>query len=148
VIRLKVLSMLGPTRDARIYLLDDDEQQVVPGGPAVIGPDGVREEIPPLMYQAVRHVVEAMRAGQAVKVVPLRRELPIDEAADAIAIGRDDLRKHVGAGEIEFRSSQYVDWVQLAEVIEWDKRRHARRKAILDAYFAGDDEHDDGRPDS
>lgn len=140
--------MLGPTRDSRIYLLEEDDPQAIPDGPAVIGPDGVREGIPPLVYRAVWHVVEAMRAGQAVKVVPLRPELPIDEAADAIGMGRDDLRKYVGAGEIGFRSTQYVDWVQLAEVIEWDNRRRAEQKAILDAYFAGDDEDDDDPLDS
>jgi hypothetical protein len=113
---------------------------VQPEGPAVIGPDEVREEIPPLVYQAVQHVLEAMRAGRAVKVVPLRTELPIDEAADAIAIGRDDLRKHVAGGEIPFRSSEYVDWVQLADVINWDIARRRRRRAILDELLADDGE--------
>lgn len=132
--------MPGPTTDARIYLLDGDERPAQPGGPAVIGPDGVREEIPPLVYQAVQHVLEAMRAGRAVKVVPLRTELPIDEAADAIAIGRDDLRKHVADGDIPFRSSEYVDWVQLADVIKWDIARRKRRRAILDEMLADDGE--------
>lgn len=95
---LKVLTTPGPAHDARIYLLDDDDRQVVAGGPALIGPDGVREEIPPLAYEAVQHVLAAMRAGSGVKISPLRPELPIDEAADAIGIRRDDLRKHVGAG--------------------------------------------------
>ncbi|MEV4261501.1 hypothetical protein [Kribbella sp. NPDC049584] len=132
--------MHGPTRDARIYLLDDDEPQVVPEGPAVIRTDGVREEIPPVVYQAVWHVVQAMRAGQAVKVVPLRTELPIDHAADAIGIGRDDLRKHAADGNILFRSTEYVDWVQLADVIRWDSERRGRRRAILDEMFADDEE--------
>jgi hypothetical protein len=132
--------MLGPAHDARIYLLDDDERQIVAGGPAVIGPDGVREEIPALAYEAVQHVLAAMRAGRGVKISPLRPELPIDEAAEAIGMRRDDLRKHVGGGEISFRSSEYVDWVRLAEVIEWDNRRRAKRKAILDEYFGGDDD--------
>jgi cytochrome P450 len=104
----------------------------------------VREEIPLLVYRAVAHVLEAMRAGQAVTVAPLRPELPIDEAADAIGIGRDDLRKHVAAGEIPFRSSEYVDWVQLADVIRWDNERRARRRAILDEMLADDPADDEG----
>lgn len=128
--------MFRPTTDARIYLLEDDDRRITPGGPAVIRPDGVREDIPPAVYRVLQHVLEAMQAGRAVKVSPLRTELPIDEAADAIAIGRDVLRKHVGAGEIPFRSSEYVDWVRLADVLNWDNNRRAERRAVLDAYWA------------
>jgi hypothetical protein len=79
--------MPGPTTDSRIYLLDVDESRAVPGGPPVLGPDGVPRAIPTLVFDAVQHVLAAMRAGRAVKITPLRPELPIDEAADAIAIG-------------------------------------------------------------
>ncbi|MER7245076.1 hypothetical protein [Kribbella sp. NPDC000426] len=130
--------MLGPETESRIYLLDDDQRGLVPDGPAVIRPDGVREEIPELVYRAVQHVLDAMRAGRAVQVIPLRTELPIDEAADALGIARDVLRKHVGAGEIPFRSSEYVDWVKLADVINWDNDRIRRRRAILDEMMADD----------
>ncbi|TCO35685.1 hypothetical protein EV652_101570 [Kribbella steppae] len=138
--------MPGPSTDSRIYLLDADERQVVPGGPAVIGSDAVREELPPQVFRAVQHVIEAMRAGQAVKITPLRPELPIDEAADAIGIGRDDLRGYVAEGAIPFRSSEYVDWVRLADVIAWDNKRRQERSAALqelldeEPWDEGDDE--------
>jgi hypothetical protein len=138
--------MLGPATDSRIYLLDADDRRIVPGGPAVIGPDGEREDIPPSVFRAVHHVLEAMRAGRAVKISPLRAELPIDEAADAIAIGRDVLRKHVAAGAIPFRSTDYVDWVQLADVIAWDNRRREERRTALDELWA--DDPDGGEPPS
>jgi hypothetical protein len=123
--------MPGPTTDARIYLLDSDERQISPGGPAVVRPDGEREEIPVGVYRAVQHVIEAMRAGMAVKVVPVRPEVPIDEAADTIGMGRDELRAYVAEGALPFRSSEYVDWVRLADVIEWDNQRRRDRSAAL-----------------
>ncbi|HEY3559333.1 MAG TPA: hypothetical protein VGL05_17800 [Kribbella sp.] len=135
--------MGGPTTDARIYLLEEGDRRVVAGGPAVIGPDGAREDIPVAAFRVLEHVLAAMRAGQAVQVVPLRPELPIDEAADAVGVARDVLRKHVGAGEIPFRSTEYVDWVRLADVIEWDNARRAARGAVLDEYWA-DESEDDG----
>lgn len=141
--------MTGPTTDSRIYLLDPDERQIVPGGPAVVGPDGTREDIPPQVFRAVQHVVAAMRAGRAVKITPLRPELPIDEAADAIAMGRDDFRKYVAEGAVPFRSSEYVDWVRLADVIEWDnQRREARRAGIRELLDEDpwDEEPGDGAP--
>lgn len=140
--------MLGPGTDSRIYLLDEDERRLVPDGPAVVGPDGVREEIPPQVFRAVQHVLEAMRAGQAVKVTPLRPELPIDEAADAIGMGRDDLRAYVAEGAVPFRSSEYVDWVRLADVIAWDNKRRQERRAALQELLdeePWDEADDDGR---
>lgn len=137
--------MPGPTADSRIYLLDSDERQVVPGGPAVIASDGTREEIPLQVFRAVQHVLEAMRAGQGVKITPLRPELPIDEAADAIGMGRDDLRRFVAEGAVPFRSSEYVDWVRLADVIRWDNARREQRNAALDELMSNDPPDDDGR---
>jgi hypothetical protein len=141
--------MPGPTTDARIYLLDPDERHLVPNGPAVVGPDGVREDVPPLVFNAIQHVLAAMRAGQAVKISPYRPELPIDEAADAIGMARDDLRAYVAEGAVPFRSSEYVDWVRLADVIAWDNKRREERSAALQELLDEEpwDEPDtDGRP--
>jgi hypothetical protein len=115
----------------------------------VIGPDGVREDIPPLVFKAVQHLLEAMRAGMAVKISPFRPELPIDEAADAIGMARDDLRASVAEGAVPFRSSEYVDWVRLADVIAWDNARREARSAALQEMLDEEpwDEPDaDGRP--
>jgi hypothetical protein len=130
--------MAGPTTDTRIYLLDPDERQTSPGGPALIGPDGVPEDVPPPVYKAVRHVIEAMRAGMGVKVTPLRPELPIDEAADAIGMARDDLRAYVAEGAIPFRSTEQVDWVRLDQLIAWDNRRREDRNAGIREMLAED----------
>jgi hypothetical protein len=121
--------MDGPADSARIYLLEPGEGVISPGAAAVIGPDGIREELPPLVYQALRHVIEAMRAGKAVKISPLRPELPIDEAAAAIGMAGDDLRAYAAAGEVPFRSTEYVDWVRLSDVMAFDRRRRAFRRA-------------------
>jgi hypothetical protein len=130
--------MAGPTTDTRIYLLDPDERQTSAGGPALISPDGVREDMPALVYKAVQHVIEAMRAGMGVKVTPLRPELPIDEAADAIGMARDDLRAYVAEGAIPFRSTESVDWVRLDQLIAWDNRRREDRNAGIREMLAED----------
>lgn len=114
---------------ARLYLLEDSERPVTVGGPAVVGMDGLRQDLPPLVFEAVRHVIEALRAGLAVKVTPLRTELPIDEAAAAIGMGRDDLRAYAAEGEVPFRSTEDVDWVRLGDVMAFDRRRREQRRA-------------------
>jgi len=139
--------MDGPADSARIYLLEPGEGVISPGGPAVVRPDGAREELPPLVYQAVEHVIEAMRAGQGVKVIPLRPELPIDEAAEAIEIRSDLFRKYVADGAIPFRSDEYVDWVRLADAIAFDRERNRRRSEGLQRLLDEDpwDEPDSGK---
>lgn len=137
--------MAGPTTDSRIYLLDEDDRRTTPGGPAVIGPGGEREDIPPAVFQVIQHVLEAIRAGRAVKISPLRPELPIDEAADAIGMRRDDFRAYVAEGAIPFTSTQYVDWVRLADVIEWDNKRYAEQESAMDELLGGDPTDDDGQ---
>ena len=125
--------MNDPANWARIYYLTDDERQSTPGGPAVIDDNGVRHDVPPGVFAAIQHVIEAMRAGRAVQISPLRMELPVDEAADAIGMRSDAFRTHVANGEIPFRSTEYVDWVQLPDVIEWDRKRRESRRAGIEA---------------
>jgi len=137
--------MDGPANSARIYLLEEGERQISEAGPAVVGPDGVREALPPLVFKAVQHVIEAMRAGMAVKVTPLRPELPIDEAAQAIGMAKDDLRAYVAEGAVPFRSTEYVDWVRLGDVIEFDRRRREHRRRGIQELL---DEEPWDRPDA
>jgi hypothetical protein len=123
----RLQNMDGPADSARIDLLDEDERQITPNGPAVVDTEGVRHDLPPLVFEAVQHVIEAMQAGMAVKVIPLRPELPIDDAADAIEIRSDILRKYAANGTIPFQSTEYVDWVRLADVIAFDRERSRMR---------------------
>jgi hypothetical protein len=116
-----------------IFLPADSDRRLVPGGPALVGPDGVQREIPPKVYDAMRFVEAAMLMGYAVEVTPLRVELPIDEAADAIEMDRDELRLYVGRGDIPFRSSKYVDWVKLSDVLALVERLRGQRREALDA---------------
>lgn len=130
--------------DARIYLLADGERQIRPGGAAVIGPDGVRQEIPAAVYEAVQHVLEAMRADRAVKVVPVRTELPYQEAAAVVGLRPDLLRRYMDRGAVGFRSTRYHDWVLLAEVIAFQRGLSEREtdgvQRLLNEQPAGDDE--------
>lgn len=117
--------------EAQIYLLEDADRRVTDHGPAVLDTQGNKHEVPEAVYEVLEHVTAAMRAGYAVKVTPLRTELPIGEAADAIGMGEDDLRRYVASGELPFRSSRYVDWVRLADVIDLDNKLQDMREECL-----------------
>lgn len=129
--------------NAAVYLLDESERTVTPMGPALIGPDGVRHDIPTGVFEALEHVAEAMRRGQAVKVTPYRTELPVGEAAHAVGLPEDVLQKYVDNGTIAHRSTQHFDWVQLADVVAFKSERDEhRRRGMQELSGLLDDEAD------
>jgi hypothetical protein len=126
----------------KVFLLGEAEWRGSSGGPALVGPDGDRREVPPRVYEALLFVEAALRDGYAVQVTPLRTELPIDEAADAVEMDRDELRLYAARGDIPFRSTQYVDWVHLADVLALNSRINASRDQALQELAA-----DEPRPE-
>lgn len=134
-----------PSR-TEVFLLAEEDRNLVPGGPALIGPDATRHELPPKVYELMEFVEAALRQGYALQITPLRQEVPIDQAADAISMSSDELRQYVGKGEIPFRSSEYVDWVKLSDVLAFKSRLQAQREEALQAL--ADEEPWDDEPDS
>jgi hypothetical protein len=115
-----------------VFLLTDADRDLMADGPALVAPDGTRHDIPPKVYEVMKFVEEALRQGYALQITPRRHELPVDEAADAIEMSPDELRVYVAQGEIPFRSSEYVDWVRLADVLSFNRRLNKERRQVLD----------------
>src|SRR5262245_36206308 len=105
---------------SEVFLLPEEDGTPVP------------DAIPPKVLEPLRFVEDAMRQGSAVQVIARWHELPIDEAAAAIGMGADELRVYAAEGEIPFRSSEYTDWVPLADVLALDERLRTQRRAALD----------------
>jgi hypothetical protein len=127
---------------SEVFLVDEHERTLVPDGPALVAPGGERRDIPPKVFEAMRFVEAAMRQGFAVQVTALRHELPIDEAAGAIGMSTDDLRAYAAEGALPFRSSEYVDWVRLTDVLALDERIRSQRRQALDEMLS-ESEYDD-----
>lgn len=128
-----------------VFLLTDEERHLVADGPALTGPDGTQHGIPPKVHAVMKYVEDALRQGYALQIIPRRHELPIDEAADAVSMPREELRLLVSQGEIPFRSSEYVDWVRLSDAIAVSNRLDAEREKMLQS-FAEEEPWDDDTP--
>lgn len=61
---------------SEVFLVEDTERQLAPGGPALVASDGSRREIPPRVFEAIEFLEAAMRQGFAVQITALRTELP------------------------------------------------------------------------
>jgi hypothetical protein len=131
---------------SEIFLLSEEDRKLVPAGPALIGPDQIRHDFPSKTFEAMQFVADAMRQGFAVQIVALRHELPINEAAAAVGMGSDELRSYAADGAIPFRSSEYTDWVRLADVLALDERLRAQRREALDAMLSESVYDDDAAP--
>jgi hypothetical protein len=130
----------------KVFLLTEQDRNLVANGPALTDPSGARHEIPPKVYEAMAYVEAILREGYAVQITPLRQELPVDEAADAISMSRKQFRQFVGKGAIPFRSSEYVDWVKLSDVLAFDARLQAQREEALQALADEEPWEDDETP--
>jgi hypothetical protein len=130
----------------KVFLLTEQDRNLVANGPALTDPSGTRHEIPPKVYEAMAYVEAILREGYAVQITPLRQELPVDEAADAISMSRKQFRQFVGKGAIPFRSSEYVDWVKLSDVLAFDARLQAQREEALQALADEEPWEDDETP--
>jgi hypothetical protein len=133
---------------SEVFLLADQDRRITPSGPALVGPDGVRHDVPLKVYEAMEFVEAAMLKGFAVQITALRHELPIDEAAGAIGMSRRDLRAYAAEGEIPFRTSEYTDWVRLEDALAFNQRLRAQRREALDAMLSESvyDDDDDDNP--
>jgi hypothetical protein len=58
-------------------------------------------------------------------------------------MGSDDLRAYVAEGAIPFRSTEYTDWMRLADVLAFDKRLQPQRREALDATLSDSVNDDD-----
>jgi hypothetical protein len=123
--------METPAHRSPVFYLSEAERRLTPDGPALVGPDGTRHDVPERVFDALQKVESVLRSGMGVMITPLRPELPVDEAAEAIEMDFDEFRSYVADGEIPFRSSEHVDWVKLVDVLDFDRRLALKRQAAL-----------------
>ncbi len=101
--------------------------------PAVelVGPGGTSTPLPDEVRQVLRTVVEAMAQGLAVSIESHSTQLTVQEAADLLGMDRPRLVRLLDHGTIPFdhRGRQRV--VGLADVIDYQERVRANRRATL-----------------
>ncbi len=114
-----------------VYLLSDQERNLVRGGPALVDADGTRHDVPPRVFEILRDIEAALRSGRAVKLIRLHTELTIQEAAEAVDMNVEDLRVYIGRGEVPYRSVNDIAWVKLSDVVEFDRRLRAQTAAAM-----------------
>jgi len=104
--------------------------------PRLVGPDNDSIELPDEVYEVLVRVVSAMRAGNAVSVVPYAMRVSTQEAAEMLGISRPTFIRLLEKDEIPFEKPGRHRRIKLADVLEYRDRTHSRGQENLDALTA------------
>jgi len=97
----------------------------------LLGPDGEQVPLPSEVYRVLRQVVEVMRQGMAALVAPQGLLLTTQEAGDFLGVSRPTLVKLLEDGAIPFDKPNRHRRVRLQDLIDFQQRRRAERRAAL-----------------
>jgi excisionase family DNA binding protein len=124
--------VMFPPRDltAVLDLVRFLEQHPEPG--FLLGPDGEQVLLPEEVHRALVEVVESMRRGKAITLVPHAQRLTTQEAADILGVSRPTLVKLLKEGRIPFDQPGRHRRILLTDLLAYREQRHADRRAVLD----------------
>ena len=126
---VEIYEMLGGHHGATYYLASS-----IPGE---------RVELPPTLYRVLHQVVDALRQGLAVTVVPHAQTLTTQQAADLLGVSRPTVIKLLDAGRIPFERVGAHRRVLLHDLMDFRERRRAAQYAALEATAVDLDEEGD-----
>ncbi|QXT63477.1 excisionase family DNA-binding protein [Tessaracoccus palaemonis] len=127
---------ISPSHSAEIALLARFVEREEAATPKLVGPDGESVALPEEIYRVLTMVVEEMRAGNAVSVVPVSQRIGTQEAAELLGISRPTLVRLLEGGEIPYDKPSRHRRLQLSDVLEYRDRSHSRAKETLNAMTA------------
>ena len=104
-------------------------------GPVSVRLGGQSTEIvvPRSAVAALAQVLDSFARGESVTVLPTRRELTTQQAADALNVSRPFLIDPLDAGQIAYRRAGNRRRVDAASLIQYREKDDARRRSAADA---------------
>lgn len=99
------------------------------------GKAGKRVELPEGIYRVLVQVVEAMKNGMAVTIVPQTVMLTTQEAAEIIGVSRPTLISIIEKGLIEFNLVGKHRRISIDQVLKYRAARKEQQYKALDAMY-------------
>ena len=104
--------------------------------PRLVGPDGVEIELPEGIHALLVSIVENLKAGNGVSVIPMHAELTTVEAAEILNVSRPFLIKQIDAGVLPHHMVGTHRRLRLADVLAYRDRVDAEAEDALGAMTA------------
>lgn len=121
--------------DAVVLALEGNTPQVGQT-PRLVGPDGVEIELPAGIHALLVSIVENLKAGNGVSVIPMHAELTTVEAAEILNVSRPFLIKQIEAGVLAHHMVGTHRRLRLADVLAYRDRVDAEAQNALAAMTA------------
>jgi len=88
-------------------------------------------ELPETVYSLLMNILNAMRQGSAVSLIPVTQDLTTQEAAELLGVSRPYFVKLLEAGELTFHSTGTHRRVYLNDLMAYKQQRDERRRKAL-----------------
>jgi excisionase family DNA binding protein len=98
----------------------------------LLGRDGERVPLPDEVYAVLVKIVEALRQGKVITVVPRMQRLTTQEAADFLGISRPTVVKLLDQGRIPFDQPGRHRRILFSDLLRYVQERRDDRTAALD----------------
>lgn len=102
----------------------------------LVGPDGAAIELPGGIHDLLVSIVENLKAGNGVTVIPMHAELTTVEAAELLNVSRPYLIKQLEAGALPFHMVGTHRRLRLADVLAYRDRMDEAAQDALSAMTA------------
>jgi len=98
----------------------------------IVTPNGYEMQIPFQIIPILRAMVETLKNGNAITIIPMHKELTTQQAADILNVSRPYLIKLLDKGEIPFNKVGKHRRIAMQDLIEYKNKRDKVRKENLD----------------
>lgn len=102
----------------------------------LVGPDGDAIELPEGIHELLVSIVENLKAGNGVTVIPMHAELTTVEAAELLNVSRPFLIKQLEAGALPYHMVGSHRRLRLADVLAYRDRMDEQAEEALAAMAA------------
>ena len=106
------------------------------GTPCLVGPDGVTIELPADIHALLVSIIENLKAGNGVTVIPMHAELTTVEAAQLLNVSRPFLIKQLDAGVLAHHMVGTHRRLRLADVLAYRDQIDGHAEVALSAMTA------------
>lgn len=104
--------------------------------PKLVGPDGEGIELPKEIHALLVSIVETLKAGNGVAVIPLHAELTTVEAAELLNVSRPFLIKQLDRGALAHHMVATHRRLRLVDVLAYRDQVDGTANEALDAMAA------------
>jgi excisionase family DNA binding protein len=100
--------------------------------PKLVGPDGDEIELPLSVFQILRRIIDPMIDDQAISIVPLKKDLSTQDAADILNVSQSFLVSLLDAETIPCIKVGNHQRIRTVDLMEYKKHRDEERERGLE----------------